>query len=118
MSHRQKSTTCIKYKTVVVVKNIIHLSVQFNNTNNRLWTWPFPCFSLPPQKTNQSPLKCDQKCKKNKNFDKVHLLSMDMKKHLKYDRKHNVTHYATMKTFENANWNASFGDQKLIKCNL
>lgn len=26
------STNCIKYKTVVVVKNITHLSVQFNNT--------------------------------------------------------------------------------------
>lgn len=55
---------------------------------------------LPPtnKPKTQSPLKYDQKCKKN--FDKVHLLSMDMKKHLKYD---NVMHYATEKTSEKNN---------------
>lgn len=37
---------------------------------------------------------------------------MDMKKHLKYDQKHNVTHYTTKKTFETGNWNVSFCDQK------
>lgn len=50
------STNCIKYKTVVVVKNITHLSVHFNNTKISPITWP-SCISTLSQ---MNRMKCHE----------------------------------------------------------